>query len=263
MSKQYKAELTITQAVADASHGGVIYYFCHIHSKMSGKIRIQNTDGTAFTPTANPTELDLYTPEAVSPVDGVCGTSGIEPYSFGKDKACSERFICGTLDTDYEKCLDAMNCEMKENMHSYTSADHSNEMAVFMQQMIPHHKNAINMVKVLMKQAQDADTVALLQDSDMTNIMYDILAQQSYQIHQFRNYLGPLGLLPATTAAPTPTPTAATPGTPAPTPGTPAPTTAAPTPTPTSPPAVADVQESSDSSATLLALSAVGLALSI
>jgi hypothetical protein len=156
-----------------------------------------------------------------------------------------------------------MNCEMKENMHSYTSEDHSNEMAVFMQQMIPHHKNAINMVKVLMKQAQDADTVALLQDSDMTNIMYDILAQQSYQIHQFRNYLGPLGLLPATTAAPTPTPTAATPGTPAPTPGTPAPTTAAPTPTPTSPPAVADVQESSDSSATLLALSAVGLALSI
>ena len=85
MSKKYTAELTVTQAVADRSHGGVIYYFCHIHSKMSGKIRILNADGTAFTPTANPTELDLYMPEAVSPVDGVCGTSGIEPYSFGKE----------------------------------------------------------------------------------------------------------------------------------------------------------------------------------
>ena len=49
MAHKYTAELTITQAVADRSHGGVIYYFCHIHSKMSGKIVINNVDGSRYT----------------------------------------------------------------------------------------------------------------------------------------------------------------------------------------------------------------------
>merc|ERR1719331_2842664 len=197
MSKQYTAELTVTQAVADRSHGGVIYYFCHIHSKMSGKIRILNADGSAFTPTANPTELPLYSVHEVTPVDNVCGTSGLEPYSFGKAHACSERYICGDLNTDFEKCLDAMNCEMKTNMHSYTTADHSDKIAVFMQQMIPHHKNAINMAKLLLKQVPAADITAAMEEDKLTNILYDIISVQSYQVHQFRNYLGPLDLLPS------------------------------------------------------------------
>merc|ERR1719174_2371749 len=182
MSKQYKAELTVTQAVADRSHGGVIYYFCHIHSKMSGKIRILNADGSAFTPTANPTELPLYSVHEVTPVDNVCGTSGLEPYSFGKAHACSERYICGDLDTDFEKCLDAMNCEMKTNMHRHTTADHSDKIAVFMQQMIPHHKNAINMAKSLLKQVPAADITAAYEDPEapddnaLENILYDIIS---------------------------------------------------------------------------------------
>jgi plastocyanin len=194
MTKKYKAELTVTQAVADKSHGGVLYYFCHIHSKMSGKIKIKKADGTAFTPTANPLELDLYTPDTVTPVDGVCGTSGLEPYSFGKSMACTERYICGTLDTNYEKCLDAMNCAMKTEMHAQTSPDHTDKIAVFMQQMIPHHKNAINMAKLLLKQETAANIAAA---DGMEHILYDIINVQSYQVHQFRNYLGPLGLLPS------------------------------------------------------------------
>jgi plastocyanin len=194
MSKKYTAELTVTQAVADASHGGVIYYFCHIHSKMSGKIRILNADGTAFTPTASGTELDLYSVHDVTPVDGVCGTSGLEPYSFGQEHACAERYICGDLDTDFEKCLDAMNCEMKTNMHSYTTADHSNKVAVFMQQMIPHHKNAINMAKLLLRQVPAEDITSAMDEDKLTNILYDIISVQSFQVHQFRNYLGPHGL---------------------------------------------------------------------
>ena len=39
LSKKYKAELNITQGIADDSFGGVIYYFCHTHSKMSGKLK--------------------------------------------------------------------------------------------------------------------------------------------------------------------------------------------------------------------------------
>jgi hypothetical protein len=166
---------------------------------MSGKIQILNTDGTEFRPTANPTELNLYDVHTVTPVDGVCGTSGLEPYSSGKANACSERFICGTLDTDFEKCLDAMNCEMKSNMHSETSADHSNKIAVFMQQMIPHHKNAVNMAKLLLKQVSAGDITAAMDEDGLTNILWDIISVQSYQIHQFRNYLEPLGLLSSST----------------------------------------------------------------
>jgi hypothetical protein len=208
MKKKYKAELTVTQAVADASHGGVLYYFCHIHSRMSGKIKILKADGTAFTPTANPTEKALYSVTEVTPVDGVCGTSGLEPYSFGKSMACKERYICGTLDTDFEKCLDAMNCAMKSDMHAHTSPDHGNEIAVFMQQMIPHHNNAINMAKLLLKHETPANIAAV---DGLINILYDIINVQSYQVHQFRNYLGPLGLLPPLPAVPAATP-APTPG---------------------------------------------------
>jgi hypothetical protein len=229
---------------------------------MSGKIRILNADGTAFTPTANPAELPLYSVHEVTPVDNVCGTSGLEPYSFGEAHACSERYICGDLNTDFEKCLDAMNCEMKTNMHSYTTADHSDKIAVFMQQMIPHHKNAINMAKSLLKQAPAADIYAAYEDPEapddngLENILYDIISVQSYQVHQFRNYLGALDLLPSD-PNPGSTPT------PAPTPKLTTASTATPTPTPTPQPKTTDVSDSTDSSATLLALSAVGLALSI
>jgi hypothetical protein len=232
---------------------------------MSGKIRILKADGTAFTPAANPAELALYSVHEVTPVDNVCGTSGLEPYSFGKAHACSERYICGDLDTDFEKCLDAMNCEMKTNMHRHTTADHSDKIAVFMQQMIPHHKNAINMAKSLLKQADAADIYAAYDDPDdpdddeddkLTNILYDIISVQSYQVHQFRNYLGALDLLPSD-PNPGSTPT------PAPTPKLTTASTATPTPTPTPQPKTTDVSDSTDSFATLLALSAVGLALSI
>ena len=48
-SKKYSVELTITQAMADRSHAGVLYYFCHIHSKMSGRIILKNADGSNVT----------------------------------------------------------------------------------------------------------------------------------------------------------------------------------------------------------------------
>jgi hypothetical protein len=75
-----------------------------------------------------------------------------------------------------------------------------------MQQMIPHHKNAINMAKLLLKQVPAADITAAMEEDKLTNILYDIISVQSYQVHQFRNYLGPLGLLPSEVSA---SPTAA------------------------------------------------------
>merc|ERR1711865_921852 len=86
--KVYTAELTITQAVADASNGGVIYYFCHIHSKMSGKLIIQQADGTPYT--NGLPELELYPPVYQDDVDKTCGTSGVSEYRFGGPKDCEK-----------------------------------------------------------------------------------------------------------------------------------------------------------------------------
>ena len=106
MAHKYTAELTITQAVADRSHGGVIYYFCHIHSKMSGRIVIKNVDGSRYTPTPNPTELFLYSPVVLSTFDATCGTTAVVNYSDARgEMACEERFVPGAIDTTFDHCL--------------------------------------------------------------------------------------------------------------------------------------------------------------
>merc|ERR1719262_1779745 len=191
MKKKYTAELTITQAMADTSHGGVIYYFCHIHSKMSGKIIIQNADGSPVTKAdgsalANPTEQTLYTPVTNDALDKACGTTGAAPYASGGARACTETFLQGTLDTDFEKCLQAIDCQMNREMRIKGYDDHKDEIATFMQQMIPHHNNAVNMAKLLLKHgAQEVAEV-----DDLEDILWGIVNVQNYQVHQFRAYLG-------------------------------------------------------------------------
>jgi uncharacterized protein (DUF305 family)/plastocyanin len=190
LEKKYTVELTITQAMADSSHGGVIYYFCHIHSKMSGKIIIQNADGSAITP-KNPVPHALYAPTNPSGADAMCGTHAVKDYATGGSKACAERFLCGTLDTDFEKCMQAIDCKMNKDMKSHTRPfDSNNAVEVFMEQMIPHHENAVNMAKILLKHVPADKITAAIDEDGFTHILNDIIAQQTYQIHQFRNYLG-------------------------------------------------------------------------
>ena len=204
MAKKYTAELTITQAMADRSYGGVIYYFCHIHSKMSGRIIIKNADGSAVTKAdgsslANPQELPLYAPAALSGVDSTCGTFGIEPFAGGGSQQCNKRFLCGNLDTTFEKCMQAIDCKMETEMLSHTSVDHADKVAVFMQQMIPHHVNAVNMARILLAQVDSSTIDAAFEEGGLTDMLNDIINTQNFQIHQFRNYLGAAGLLTTTT----------------------------------------------------------------
>merc|ERR1719161_2767578 len=61
--------------------------------------------------------------------------------------------------------------------------------------MIPHHENAVNMAKILLKYVPVAKLRAAIEEdgapSDgLIHILHDIISQQNYQIHQFRNYLG-------------------------------------------------------------------------
>ena len=61
-----------------------------------------------------------------------------------------------------------------------------------MQQMIPHHENAVNMAKLLLKQSTQEELDAV---EDLEDILHDIINTQNFQIHQFRNYLNPDGNL--------------------------------------------------------------------
>merc|ERR1719387_648663 len=45
-----------------------------------------------------------------------------------------------------------------------------------------------------------ADIDAAMEDNGLTDILYNIISEQNYQIHQFRNYLGAAGLLPGESA---------------------------------------------------------------
>jgi len=78
-----------------------------------------------------------------------------------------------------------MNTEMK----SETTGDHSDRIAVFMQQMIPHHQNAVDMSKLLLKQVPAADISAAMDEDGLTDILNSIIVEQGYQVHQFRNYI--------------------------------------------------------------------------
>jgi len=188
-SKKYTSELTITPEVAAASEGGVIYYFCHIHSKMSGRIIILNEDGSDYCPGSK--EQDLYAPVKRDANDVAWGTTGASQYGEGGDMECDMQFFGGNHDTDFEKGLQAIDCQMMKEMSGETSIDEDSNVVTFMQQMIPHHENAVNMAKVLMK--QDMDAVSGVEDLEGT--LYSIINVQNFQIHQFRNYLGAEGKL--------------------------------------------------------------------
>ena len=188
--KNYTAELTITQAMADASHGGVIYYFCHIHTKMSCKIIIKNADGTAVTKAggaalANPTEMALYAPIVKVAFDTTCGTTGAFDYSPGASLACAANYLPGNLNTNFEKCLQAIDCQMNRQIRVMGFDSHADPIATFMQQMIPHHVNAVNMAKLLLK----TSATAVAGVEDLTGVLWAIVNVQSHQIRQFRDYL--------------------------------------------------------------------------
>ena len=92
LGKTYSAKLTITQDVVAASHGGVLYYFCHIHSKMSGKLIIKNADGSDLDTSqlAHPDELELYSPTEHDAFDEACGTTGAAHYAADGSHASSK-----------------------------------------------------------------------------------------------------------------------------------------------------------------------------
>merc|ERR1711998_471727 len=101
-------------------------------------------------------------------------------------KDCGSQLICGKLDTNFEKCFSAINCKMMQDMRDATTPNSQNKVAVFMQQMIPHHVNAVNMARIMLKHVNDDVKV----HPELFHIMNGVVNSQNADIHAFRSYLG-------------------------------------------------------------------------
>mmetsp|Transcript_16978 Transcript_16978/g.25444 ORF Transcript_16978/g.25444 Transcript_16978/m.25444 type:complete len:369 (-) Transcript_16978:212-1318(-) len=180
----YNVKLIITDA-----NTAELFYFCHVHGKMSGYILVQDGEGAGgiLRGTGEPTIPLGYEPQVPSAWDKTCGTYDAYRFSAGADmeKYCpGKTMICKdktTKDSTYADCVEAIDCKMMWEMS--VQFDESDPITTFCHQMIPHHVNAILMAKVLLK---DAD--ASLPD-DMRAMLIDIINGQNTQIMIMNNYL--------------------------------------------------------------------------
>jgi hypothetical protein len=169
-----------------------VFYFCHIHNWMTGRIIVVNADGSARTKMAYQDESPLYPPVSLDDDDKTCGYTPAP--NFGDEKGpsayknCAQSAICGTT-TTFKHCMNAIDCHMIENMRVRHTDD---KIVTFMRQMIPHHQNAVNMAKVLLKSAAaDIDAVDsnLGEDAFLNELLQSIINTQNGQIMTMFDYL--------------------------------------------------------------------------
>jgi len=161
------------------------FYFCHIHSGMSGKIIVTDPVNNANV------LLQKFAPEKYykqsNKFDSNCGTSEVSMFHTGKEKFCpGQNFLCEKrYNKDFSECMEAIGCKMNYEMRV---EEDSNPLVVFMDQMIPHHVNAVNMARIALKHAEDADGYDD-EDLDVPGLLRDIINKQNEQIQEMENWL--------------------------------------------------------------------------
>jgi len=175
LKKTYTVELTITPEILALAKGGVIFYFCHIHTGMSGRIKLVDADGNPVTPNGSPPEL--YAPHQPSDFDAMCGTYEAQRFAAGAspDVCPGQTFLCDDESSEFLQCMHAIDCKMNYEMRVENTVE--DPVATFMHQMIPHHDNAVNMAKILLKHGG-----ASLEDEEVTSMLYEIINTQNAQI---------------------------------------------------------------------------------
>jgi hypothetical protein len=129
---------------------------------MTGRIKLLKDGVPVNTTDAPEIKYEYDTP---GEFDKQCGTFGLDNYEL-PNLECPSTFVClDDVVTDpalvtYASCIDAMNCAMVAGMTTKYAAN--NPVALFIHQMIPHHQNAVNMAKVLLRQK-------VLKCDDLTN----------------------------------------------------------------------------------------------
>lgn len=178
----------------DATYDKDIFYFCHIHNLMSGRIKLLSQGepiNTADEPTI-PYEYD-----APSTYDETCGTYNLDAYQLPNSQ-CHETYVCNANSDNVKlqtmaNCFDSMNCAMMQGMT--TSANSDDPVALFIYHMIPHHQNAVNMAKALLHQnvLECSDLTEESDDCLMEGILRSIVNGQNMEIQGMRGYLEATG----------------------------------------------------------------------
>jgi len=182
---QVKLKFNIDDGTSD------FFYFCHIHQGMTGRVKLLDSTDNAILSDDSP-EIG-YTYDTPSTFDLKCGTYGIGDSQLPNTE-CPKSFLCtgvsdGT-DSDedleaFEVCINAMDCLMFKGM---TSAITENIAGtdLFNYQMIPHHRNAVNMAKALLKTGVVVCGTDLADDSDegciLEGLLREIINVQNFQI---------------------------------------------------------------------------------
>ena len=144
----FSVKLRFDEAI---QHPSDLFYFCHIHDFMGGRIKL--TKNGQLLNDANTPDLVGHDSEPPSDFDKQCGTFDLGRYTL-PNPLCPSRFVCFQGDEpqeirDFSRCIDAMNCHQLSGMTTGIKAQ--SPAALFIHQMIPHHQNAVNMAKALLK----------------------------------------------------------------------------------------------------------------
>ena len=93
--------------------------------------------------------VELYAHHVPDAFDQECGTTGAAQYKDG-GQCEGHEFICAAeqaqRDDTVFKCFDAIDCAMNAGMRVDYEGK-AEQFVTFLQQMIPHHQNAVNMAK--------------------------------------------------------------------------------------------------------------------
>eukprot|EP00934_Nitzschia_sp_Nitz4_P000599 Nitzschia sp. Nitz4//scaffold233_size31335//18543//21200//NITZ4_007952-RA/size31335-augustus-gene-0.45-mRNA-1//-1//CDS//3329543382//599//frame0 len=175
----------------DIEYDQDIFYFCHVHEGMSARIKLLDQDGNKLNPDDTP--LLPYEYADIDAFDADCGTFNVSAWQLSEQDNCPEFFVCGDSElSTFATCVEAMDCHMMSSMTT-TAAGKS---ALFCHQMIPHHQNAVNMAKSLLKNvnlecesiaAEEGDDVSV--DCSLIPLIYEIINIQNSQIIDMRSAL--------------------------------------------------------------------------
>jgi len=173
------------------------FYFCHIHQGMTGRVKLLDSDGDEIL-SENLPEIG-YAYDTPSEFDLECGTYGIGDSQLPNIE-CPQTFLCtgesdGTdSDSDleaFEGCINAMDCAMFKGMTS-TITDTMAGTDLFNYQMIPHHRNAVNMAKALLKTGVVVCESTLDTETDaciFEGLLREIINVQNFQIATMQGLL--------------------------------------------------------------------------